>query len=100
MDTPMVLLTFAAVAGAAAVFLHVLAKEKHRLETAYRQQRRHIARERKYEENLRRNMADQRKRLTEGAAAAIERMARGARPAELPPRAGPAAPAANAKAAR
>ena len=81
MDTPTMLLLAAAVAGSAAIFLHILGKEKHRLEVAYKEQRRKIERERRYEENLRRQMAETRKDFQENAADAVEQMVHGARPA-------------------
>lgn len=85
MDTPTTLLLVAAIAGGVAVFLHILGKEKHRLEVAYKEQRRTIERERQYEENLRRHMAETRKDFQENAADAVERMVRGSKPASPAP---------------
>ncbi len=85
MDTPTMLLLAAAIAGAAAIFLHVFGKEKHRLESAYKEQRRQIIKARRYEENMRRQNEEARQAFQENAAGAVEQMVSGAAPATPTP---------------
>jgi hypothetical protein len=93
MDMPTLLLMAAAILGGVAVFLHVLGKEKHRLERAYQEQRKHIAKQRQYEENLRHQMEETRQKLAENAPNAVREMARQGEP-PTPPRRPQAAPQA------
>jgi len=80
MDTITLLMLAAVITGGAAIFLHVLGKEKHRLESAYKEKRRQIERERSFEQNLRRQNEEARQNVRENAPRIVERMMQGVQP--------------------